>query len=158
MDIQISKAEIEDLETILALQKECFISEAQANNDFDIPPLKQDLESIHEEWRKGLILKATIDGAVIGSVRGYIADNTAYIGKLIVKATQQNMGIGKRLMKEIETLLEGVERIEIFTGSKSEKNLQLYSKLGYSVFDEKKINNNLTLVFLQKFYEPKKVK
>jgi len=60
MNVAISPAHMEDLSLILDLQKECFKSEAIANNDFNIPPLKQDLESIQTEYERGTILKAII--------------------------------------------------------------------------------------------------
>lgn len=49
MEIKIFEANEEDLKTILDLQKECYLSEAELYNDFDIPPIKQDLESITNE-------------------------------------------------------------------------------------------------------------
>lgn len=150
MEIKIFEADKTDLETILELQKECYLSEAELHDDFDIPPLKQDIESITDEYNKGVILKAVIDNTIIGSVRGYFLNGSSYIGKLIVKNGFQNKGIGKLLMNSIESKFGYSDRYELFTGFKSQKNLYLYNKLGYKEFKRDKISNKLTLVYLEK--------
>ena len=54
-------------------------------------------------------------GNLIGSVRGYIRDETCYIGRLIVQPEFQNQGIGTRLVDAIENHFKGMPRFEIFT-------------------------------------------
>jgi len=44
MSIQISPAEFDNLQAILALQKECYLSEAELYNVYNIPPLTQTIE------------------------------------------------------------------------------------------------------------------
>ena len=68
----------------------------------------------------------------------------------MVKKEFQNNKFGQALMKEIETQLNNCNRYELFTGFKSEKNLKLYQKLGYSEFRRQVITNNFTLVYLEK--------
>jgi hypothetical protein len=51
MHIHIQQAEQNDLEAILQLQKDCYMSEAMIYNDFEIQPLKQDLESLTKEFK-----------------------------------------------------------------------------------------------------------
>lgn len=46
--------------------------------------------------------------------------------------------------------LSEAERFELFTGYNSTKNLYLYNKLGYNIFDEKQLNDKVKLVYLQK--------
>ncbi len=156
MDLQILPATENDLKPILDLQKECYQTEAELHNEFDIPPLTQTMESIKEENRNGtLFLKGIIDGHIIASVRGHIQDNTAFIGRLIVKEVFQNNKIGQTLMKEIELRLDHCSRYELFTGFRSQKNLKLYQKLGYKEFKRQFINGNLTLVYLEKLRKNK---
>jgi len=148
--LTIGSAKTEDLSEILQLQKEAYLSEAEIYNDYNIPPLTQDIDSLKKEFEKGNILKAMIGNELVGSVRAYKENTTCYIGKLIVKESQQNKGIGKSLMQAIENLYVDCKRFELFTGMKSGKNLFLYKKLGYVPFKEEKINDRLTLVFLEK--------
>ena len=79
--MNIEKAEIKDLEEILTLQKLAYISEAEICNDYSIPPLVQTLEGLIEDYKNQLILKAVIDGKIVGSVRAY--ENEGTIGRLV---------------------------------------------------------------------------
>jgi ribosomal protein S18 acetylase RimI-like enzyme len=149
--MKIEVATIQDAESILALQKLAYVSEAEIYNDFDIDPLTQTLDSLHRDFRKQVFLKASVGGTIVGSVRGYLAHGTCHIGRLIVHPDFQNQGIGKQLMNEIESFFKNAKRYELFTGHKSEGNLYLYQKLGYSAHKTERVNDNLVLVFLEKY-------
>jgi len=146
----IKRATIADAEDILALQKLAYISEAEIYDDFTIPPLVQTLEEIRGDFEKQVLLKAIIDGRIIGSVRAFSEKETCYIDRLIVHPDSQNQGIGTTLMTEIENIFRPSNRFELFTGHKSEKNLHLYQKLGYKIFKTQKVNDKLNLVYLEK--------
>ena len=151
MNYQILTASVEDLSAILDLQKLCYRSEAALHNDFAIPPLTQTLDSIQDDFKQGtLFLKVEYKTIIIASVRGRSHDGTAYIGRLIVKDEFQNNKIGQTLMKAIEDQFSNCRRFELFTGHKSEKNISLYRKLGYAEFKRQFVNDNLTLVYLEK--------
>jgi len=146
----IEKATVSDAEELLALQKLAYRSEAEIYNDFSIPPLIQTLESLEEDFKNQLFLKAVLGGRIIGSVRACSKEGTCYIGRLIVHPDFQNRGIGKRLMNDIEKIFNGCKRFELFTGDKSERNLRLYQKLGYRIFKTSKITNQTNIVSLEK--------
>lgn len=146
----ISKAEIEDLEEILKLQKICYLSEAQLHNDYTIPPMVQSLKDMEWDYQKGLILKATLNGELIGSVRAYVQDGTCHISKLMVAIDQQNMGAGKKLMGAIEASFDNCTRYELFTGHRSLKNIALYQKIGYTIYKNQVVSDDLTLVYMEK--------
>lgn len=119
-EVIISKAQEADVAEILRLQYAAYQSEAEIYNDYSIPPLMQTLEQAAAEFQNCVVLKAVLDGKIIGSVRAYEMNETAYIGKLIVHPNFQNKSIGKELMQEIEQEFQG-KRLELFTGAKSEK-------------------------------------
>jgi GNAT superfamily N-acetyltransferase len=150
MQIDIFKANQNDLETILQLQKGCYMTEAEIYNDYNIPPLQQDLKSLKGEFKNTTILKVVVNGEIVGSVRGFIDNETAYIGKLIVKNDFQNKGIGQLLLGSIESTFKDCNRFELFTGFKSLKNLYLYNKLGYKEFKRQTINESLIIIYLEK--------
>ena len=54
----IEKAQKDDLKEILELQYLAYQSEAKLFGNMDIPPLKQTLEEVYDEFNKGVILKA----------------------------------------------------------------------------------------------------
>ena len=146
----IEPADLEDAEDILALQKLAYLSEAEIHDDYTIPPLHQTLEQTVAEFENQCVLKATLEETIIGSVRAYMRAGTCYVGKLIVHPDFQNRGIGTRLMHEIEGCFPDAERYELFTGHRSGRNLYLYQKLGYRPFTSQRINEKLTLVFMEK--------
>jgi ribosomal protein S18 acetylase RimI-like enzyme len=146
----IERAELSDAEEILSLQKLAYKSEAEIYNDFTIPPLLQTLEEIKKDFENQIVLKATLNAKIRGSVRAFARGETCYIGRLIVHPDFQNQGVGTKLMNKIEEIFEETKRFELFTGHKSEKNLYLYQKLGYKVFKTVKANDQLDIVSLEK--------
>jgi ribosomal protein S18 acetylase RimI-like enzyme len=151
--MKISKAESNDLSIILKLQYIAYEKEAIRYNDFSIPPLKQTLEELIKESKNSIILKATEDDIIIGSVRGSSHEQVCKIGRLIVHPDFQRQGIGSKLLSGIERLFSEVETFELFTGSDSEDNIRLYEKSGYTEFKRKKLTDKIDLVFLHKSNE-----
>ncbi len=146
----IKKAEKNDLKEILDLQYLAYQSEAKLFNDPDIPPLRQTLEDVVSEYQNGIILKAVDENnVIIGSVRGYCENGTVYIGKLMVHPDKQGQGLGTKLLLEMEKQYPN-KRYELFTSSRSEKNIALYQRLGYKIFSEKQITDELKFVYLEK--------
>lgn len=145
----ILKAEQKDLQEILELQYLAYQSEAALFGNKDIPPLKETIEELTEEFNKGTILKLVEDGKIIGSVRAYAKNGTAYIGKLMVHPDHRCKGYGTLLLNEIEKCFPDC-RFELFTSTRSEDNIRLYQKLGYKIFDRKEITDELVFVYLEK--------
>jgi ribosomal protein S18 acetylase RimI-like enzyme len=147
--MEILHAEIDDAQEILALQRLAYHTEAVLYDNFGIPPLTQTIKDLITQFDDHTFLKAVNSGQIIGSVRAKCQGETCYIGRLIVHPDFQNQGIGARLMYEIEKS-QHAERYELFTGSKSERSLHLYKKLGYSKFRSERETDKLTIIFLQK--------
>ena len=61
----------------------------------------------------------------------------------------QNKGVGRRLLAAIEKEFQG-KRFELFTGAKSEKNIALYEKCGFTLFKTVEITQGLSFVYLEK--------
>jgi len=69
----IDKAEY-NLQEILKLQYLSYQSEAALFRSKDIPPLKQTLNEVIDEFDNGIILKMVIDNKIIGSIRAKKAE------------------------------------------------------------------------------------
>ena len=146
----IKNAEWADLPEILQLQCIAYQSEADLFGSRDIPPLKQTLDEIIEEWNSGVLLKMTDDtNAIIGSVRAIERDGTVYIGKLMVHPDYQHKGYGTMLLSEMENRFPD-KRYELFTSTRSVDNIRLYQKLGYTTFAQKAVNDELEFVYMEK--------
>ena len=145
------QASLEDAAAILELQKLAYQSEARIYNDFAIPPLTQTLAELESHLRDKTVLKALIEGQMVGSVRAFRAREICYIERLIVHPDFQGQGVGTELMTQIESRFEKARRFELFTGHKSEGNLRLYERLGYKIFKSQEMNPTLSFVFLEKW-------
>lgn len=148
--MRIELADITDAEAILDLQHLCYQSEAAIYGDDSIAPLLETLDQIKAEFERQVFLKATENERVVGSVRAYTENETCYVGRLIVHPDSQNRGIGTKLLLSVEATFMSIRRFELFTGDRSQKNLALYRKLDYREFKREKMNDKLTLVYLEK--------
>jgi len=146
----IKRAEYNDLQEILALQYLAYQSEAELFGSKDIPPLKQTLDEVIEEFNTGIILKLTDEnGTIIGSVRATEKNGTVYIGKLMVHPYHRCKGYGSKLLSEIESCYPD-KRFELFTSTRSVDNIRLYEKVGYKIFDRKPVDDELVFVYMEK--------
>ncbi len=150
MNVTIEPAQRSDAEQILKLQYVCFREEAALYGDYDIPPLKQTMGELLAEYESHCILVARCDGQVVGSVRANKVGDRCQIGRLIVHPRMQRQGIGTRLMNAVESEFADVACYELFTGSKSEGNLRLYTELGYVAIRTQAVSPVLEMVFLEK--------
>jgi GNAT superfamily N-acetyltransferase len=148
--MQIKIACLQDAPAILDLQKLAYQSEAAIYNNYAIPPLTQTLEELTVDFEKQVVLKAVIDGKIIGSVRGYLKDGICCIGRVIVHPEFQNQGLGSRLMGAIENRFSQAKGYELFTGEKSARNLYFYQKLGYQIFRTERPEGQVPMVYLEK--------
>ena len=150
--MEIIPANIKDAEQILGLQKLAYQSEAAIYQDFGISPLIQTIEDIRGQFEGHTFLKAIDGKSIIGSVRACSDNGSCFIGRLIVHPEWQGKGVGTRLMNAIEVHFPNVQRYELFTGTKSERNMALYKKLGYKPFKEEAVDESHSLVFMEKRY------
>jgi len=148
--MSIEKANIDDAQEILSIQKLAYKEEAKIYGDFQIPPLLETLEELKSKFDTHIILKVTINRKIVGSVRVLPKEGTCHISRLMVHPDCQNRGIATNLLLEIERMFPSCCIFELFTGQKSIKNIGLYEKLGYKVFKTDQPPGNVKLVYLKK--------
>jgi ribosomal protein S18 acetylase RimI-like enzyme len=154
MSVTISTADEEDAGQILKLQYLCFQSEAAAYGDYAIAPLTQTLDGLLAEMASGCVLVARLGDEIVGSVRGAVdEEGTARITRLCVHPRMQHHGLGGRLLAAIEGRLTSggstVKRYHLVTGHRSEGNLRLYRKNGYSPVGTER-DRKVTLIAMSK--------
>ena len=148
--MKICQANFDDLHEILQLQYLSYQNEAALFGKRTIPPLKQTLDELADEYNNGVILKiVNDDNTIIGSVRAKESERTVYIGKLMVHPNYRHNGYGTRLIKEIEKYFPN-KRYELFTSTRSKDNIRLYQSLGYKIFDITAVDDELRFVYMEK--------
>jgi GNAT superfamily N-acetyltransferase len=134
--LEIARAVDADAPELLVLQRACWVAEALVNERLDIPALHESLDDV----RRGIEVQQTWvvrDGArLVGSVRGKVHGDAWEIGRLMVAPDLAGRGLGRFLLGWIEQHAPaGLERFELFTGGRSERNQRIYGAAGY-VLDE----------------------
>ena len=148
--MEITPATIDDAETILALQRLAYQSEAAIYDDFTLRPFTETLGDMRERSYDRRFLKAVEDGQIVGSVRAFQKDATCHVERLIVHPNYQRRGIGTALLNMIETCFPTASRFELFTGHKSESNIRLYERLGYRAIRQEQVSEKLRLIVMEK--------
>jgi ribosomal protein S18 acetylase RimI-like enzyme len=148
--VDISRARLDDLQEILAIQRMAYTQEAKLYDDFQIPPLTETLEDLKDKFTSHTFLKATADGKIIGTVRVQREGNTCHVGRLAVHPDFQNRGVATKLLMEVERTFPTCGRFELFTGDRSVRDIRLYEKFGYKRFKTERPANNVNLVYLEK--------
>ena len=149
-NVTIQPARPADAEQILKLQYLCYQPEAARYDDWTLPPLTQSLPDLLADFATHRILAARLGDEIVGSVRAHLNAGTCTIGRLIVHPRLQGRGLGTRLLRAIERHHPTAHRFELFTGARSEGNLRLYHRLGYTEFRRETISPQIELVYLEK--------
>jgi ribosomal protein S18 acetylase RimI-like enzyme len=148
--LQIVPASRADAATILQLQRLAYQTEARMYRDWSLPPLLETLNQLQKEFDVSTLLKAVLDDVLVGAVRGQCAQGRCAVARLIVRPDLQSRGIGRALMQRIEAEFPAAEWFELFTGSRSLRNIRLYETLGYRRFRSEVVSDKLTLVWMEK--------
>lgn len=147
--MKILKAELSDLEEILKVQHLSFLSEAEEMDDYDIQPLKEKISEVEEVFNKGIILKATEENKIIGSIRGYSKDKTCYIEKLFVHPDYRGKGYSSKLIEALFELFNDCNHFKLYTSAISNRNIKLYEKFGFRIYKEEYIGNSRFVYFIK---------
>ena len=134
--MQVEKANTNDAEAILALQKLAYLSEAELHDDFEIPPLTQTLVQLIAEFDVKRVLKIVNNGSIIACGQVYMQQECCHISRMAVHPNFQGKGLGAALMSALENQFPQAERYELFTGNNSTRNLSMYQRRGYVPFKE----------------------
>ena len=147
--MEILEATLDDAESILALQRVAYQSEAQLHDDFNIPPLTQTLDELKADFAHKTVLKIVQNGKLLAAGQARYDSGSCYIGRMAVWPDLQGQGIGSKLLTSLENVFPSAKRIELFTGEHSKANLAMYNHRGYKEF-KRALLGNTTVIFLER--------
>lgn len=147
----IRQAEPADAGEILTVQRAAYVSEAQLYDNPSFSALTESLEEVRAAVEDGGVLVATMGTRIVGAVRGVPVGQDCEITRLVVAPDMRRRGIARTLIEAVErTHAAHVRRFWLHTGDRSEANLRLYEKAGYSRYHTRPVSPELSLVYLEK--------
>ena len=89
------------------------------------------LESLKEDAREKHIFVAEEEGTIVGSVRFWTVAGVCVIRLLSVSPAHQRQGVGKSLIREIESITTDAHKFYACTMLRTARNIQFFMQLGY---------------------------
>lgn len=151
-EIEIRDIQPTDAGEVLTLQRASFVSEARLYGDPDMAVMTQTLEQVEAELQDNLGVVAVDQGRMVGAARAQKSGDVLLIGRIAVAPDQQGEGIGTMLLSGLEERgrAAGCVEAELFTGSESTANLELYRREGYKESERIEQGDGTAQVFLRK--------
>jgi ribosomal protein S18 acetylase RimI-like enzyme len=151
MDWVITPAEEQDAGEIMTVQRAAYVSEARLYDNTRLSALSEPVEEILKAVVAGEVLVAKMDSRIVGAVRGVRKEDECHVGRLVVAPDMQGRGIGAALLRAVEEHgIKGVRRFVLHTGHRSQANIGLYRKVGYTETHREVVTETLSLVYLAK--------
>lgn len=96
-----------------------------------------------------ITLKVISNNVIVGTVSVYInsKDRTYYIDNLCVLPKYQNHGMGKTIMKQVESMFGEADCWRLYTPEDDRKNNEFYKKLGYSIKAQRTLDDITVNIF-----------
>lgn len=151
MEWVITTAEEHEAGEIMTVQRAAYVSEALLYDTTRLSALSEPIEEILKPVAAGEALVAKMDSRIVGAVRGVRKDDECHLERLVVAPDMRGRGIGEALMRAVEQHnSKGVRRFVLHTGDRSQANIRLYRKVGYTETHREFVTETLSLVHMAK--------
>ncbi|WP_336630979.1 MULTISPECIES: GNAT family N-acetyltransferase [unclassified Microbacterium] len=142
----------DDAGQVLTIQRAAFVAEALIYGDPDMAPLTQTLDEVAFELRDNLGCVAVRGERIVGAARAVASGDLLLVGRIAIAPDEQGEGVGPRLLEALEArgAARGCRQAELFTGSLSRQNIDLYERLGYRESERVAQGDGTAQVFLRK--------
>ncbi|MBT2606386.1 GNAT family N-acetyltransferase [Bacillus sp. ISL-53] len=153
MSLVFRKSTMEDIKTLLPIQKASFQEDLEKYEDFGTNPACETPEKLEENIKKyhhfTILDGETIIGAI--DVRGN--DERMHIDKVFIAPSIQNKGAGTAAIQFLEKLFPNVKLWTLYTPYLSFRNHYFYEKFGYKKTKEIELTPKLVLFKYEKLKE-----
>ncbi len=146
----IKEASIGDAKEFYNLQLLAFESEAEMIGSREVPALQESREHHREDFNNWKTLKLVDDAEVIiASIRYKVFDDMIEIGRVMTHPDHRLQGLAQKLLDEVDKTYPDKMK-ELYTCTKSWKNIRLYEKMGYESYSEVTEPSGLSFVYMRK--------
>ncbi|GAA3454692.1 hypothetical protein GCM10018962_65250 [Dactylosporangium matsuzakiense] len=123
----------DDVGPVTVLQRCCWVDEAIVNETLAIPALHETLDDVRRWLGEWDTIGLWLDGRLLGMVRGRRIGDDWHLGRLAVVPDLRGQGVGRWLLQAGEAAADPqCRRVVLFTGAKSQGNIELYRSAGYA--------------------------
>ena len=154
MNIEITKATIDDLSLLYKMQIESFKILLDKYKDFDINPGNESLDRIMEKYNQRFTTYWMIKygGKEVGGVRVITGGHGRYrISPVFIIPSQQGKGIAQEVFRLLEEFYVDSKVWLLDTILEEKGHCYLYEKLGYKKTGKpEKIKEGMTIVYYEK--------
>ncbi|MFC4403898.1 GNAT family N-acetyltransferase [Gracilibacillus xinjiangensis] len=132
---------------VLSVQIASYMVEAEIISYNKLPPLQDTVESLQQ--CKEIFYGCFINGNLCGAISFKIEDQVLDIHRLMVHPSSFNKGIAQQLLDSV-TENNQIHKYTVSTGKGNLPATRFYEKNGFSITHERKMNDQLQLVFFEK--------
>jgi len=153
MNVILVKADIEDSEKLLEIQKICFAPHLERYQDFDTNPALASLEKVKWRIQNENFYKILYGDIWVGSINIIKLDEVGNYKLHIINILPeyQGKGIGQIAIKKAEDIFSDAKTWVLETIEDMPDNRHVYEKVGYKFTGKaERINEKLTIVFYEK--------
>ncbi|GLZ33539.1 GCN5 family acetyltransferase [Lentzea sp. NBRC 105346] len=149
MTVHIGPVGPEHAGEIMTVQRAAYLTEAQAHDVLDLPPLAETLDQIKASLE--LAFGAWLGPRLVGSIRGRVEGTRMQIARLSVAPDMQGQGIGKALLNALtEGRPDNVDTLWLIIGTRSFGNIRMYGNAGFVQTKTGVDEMNVPIVFMEK--------
>jgi len=129
----IRRATVEDAPYIFTIIQKAFKEYSKITGQTNLEALAETVEDIAEAIQTKIVFVAVINGNIVGTVRLSINGDEAYLSRFAVDSGNQNNGIGKYLINEVDAYLKkmNVKKVTLHTSSKHDVLMRFYYGVGF---------------------------
>ncbi|MDF2948883.1 MAG: GCN5-related N-acetyltransferase [Sedimentibacter sp.] len=147
----IKKLDLKDIETvkcILELQIASYKIEAELMGYYEIPPLKDTVDSL--EACDEVFYGYSVNGLLAGIISYKISKNVLDIHRVAINPTYFRMGIAGKLINYVEELEYSINKAIVCTGKENLPAVNLYLKNGYTKKKDIEVSRGIYLTEFEK--------
>jgi GNAT superfamily N-acetyltransferase len=153
MSLIFRKSTIEDIETLLSIQKASFKEDLEKYEDFETNPACETSEKLAENIKKYYHFTILDGETIIGAIDVRGNDDRMHISKVYISPFNQNKGVGTDAIQFLENQFPNVKLWTLYTPYLSFRNHYFYEKFGYKKTKEVPLTPKLILYKFEKLTE-----
>lgn len=153
MSLLFRKSTVEDIESLLPIQKASFQEDLEKYEDFKTNPACETYEKLAENIKKYHHFTILDGQTIIGAIDLRGNEERMHIDKLFIGPSNQNKGVGTDAILFLEKKFPKVKLWTLYTPYLSFRNHYFYEKFGYKKTKEVQLTTNLVLFKYEKLTE-----